>query len=85
MPSVAYRFTRSQRPRGFLSNQQVGTDAVNALIRWRAGHASRSFVTISEEPTYLAARLSWAAPDDGGGRLLDVSCEDAGVERELEP
>lgn len=83
MASAKYIFSRSRNPAGFLSSQKVGTDALNALVRWRAGHAGRNYHVITEDDTCLRADLEWDVTDDGAGVSLSRSCDSFGVEREF--
>lgn len=79
-----WTFARATGPSGFLRSQRVSTDALNALMAWRAGRQGRSFSVIdgAESPDHLSAILTVDDVDAAAGDDLTRQCYANGVDRQ---
>lgn len=82
--SGIYRFVRAEGIPGFLRQNRVSTDALNALNRWKAKGNERSYVVTEGEDDAqgLVAQLTWDDNEtDAASVQLDSLCEEHGVAR----
>lgn len=83
MAKAKYVFCRNDKcPGGFLSTNQLSTDAINALSCWCREADGRSYQEVAEDEVSLTAQLSWSDDDTRAGSDLDTMCDRFGVERD---
>jgi hypothetical protein len=83
MPAARYKFVRDVGIEGFVSSNRPSTDALNAVITWSRGHASRSYAPKTSENEILVVDLTWSDGDGAAAADLDQSCRRFGVDRSL--
>jgi hypothetical protein len=82
MSSGVYRFTRTiQTPNGFLSRNDVCTDALNAVQIWANSNSERALEVLAETDAHLEVRITWTEPADQARDALDALCDRYGVVR----
>ena len=81
--SSDWRFERDSGVTGFMSTQQVSTDALNALNQWQAKDVRRAFEVLAgyESDEFMEVRLSTGHTDANGGGELDALALKYGVMR----
>jgi len=81
---VKYRFTRvNNSVAAFLSSNRASTDALTALLRWKAGSAGRDFVKLVDEDDYIDVELTCDPADKAAGEQLETESDKVGVERNV--
>lgn len=88
MSKAVYRFARgAETSEGklsvFFSRNGAGTDALNALEKWRSDAPDRAYKTIEDADDKLIAMLTWADSDQNAGPSLEMHCERVGITREF--
>lgn len=82
--TVKYRFTRAENSvAGFQSSNRASTDALTALLRWKAGATGRDFRNLADEDEYIDVEVSCNANDIDAGVQLEIASEKMGVERNV--
>lgn len=82
--TVRYRFTRANNlVANFLSRNRASTDALTALIRWKAGADGRGFTKLADEDDYIDIEVTCNASDLDAGPQLDAASDRVGVERNV--
>lgn len=85
MPAARYMFVRDTSIEGFVSSNRPSTDALNAVITWSRGHASRSYAPKTNENDILIVDLTWSDGDSAATADLDQSSRRFGVDRSIVP
>ena len=78
MQTAIYKFNRSESLNGFLSRNQLSTDALQALQSW-CNYPGRSYESVRNEGEVLVARLQFDKHDTFAGLHLESECEECGV------
>ena len=82
MKIAHYRFARNNKSiEGAVSNNQLNTDALNAVNTWAKAKPQRSFDILEDEDEKLLLKLSWSESDGSAGPDLEQHCIKKGVER----
>ncbi len=76
--TATYKFLRSESLNGFLSRNQLSTDAQQALQSW-CNYPGRSFKTVGREGKELVAKLRFDKHDTFASLHLESECEEFGV------
>lgn len=81
---VKYRFTRANNSvAAYLSSNRASTDALTALLRWKAGSSKRDFVRLVDEDDYIDVEVTCDPADKAAGAQLEMESDKVGVERNV--
>lgn len=81
---VKYRFTRANNSvAAFLSSNRASTDALTALLRWKAGSSGRDFVRLVDEDDYIDVEVTCDPAHKAAGAQLEMESDKVGVERNV--
>lgn len=82
--TVKYRFTRIHNSTtAFMSSNRASTDALGALLRWKAGAPGRDFTELADEDDYIDVEVTCNSSDVDAGPQLEAASEQLGVERNV--